>query len=36
MKIDYRKCGDYFIPNLVISNNTVFDKLKVDQKITIL
>lgn len=22
MKIDYRKCGDYFIPNLVISNNT--------------
>ena len=20
MKIDYRKCGDYYIPNLVISN----------------
>lgn len=22
MKIYYRKCGVYFIPNLVISNNT--------------
>ena len=20
MKIDYRKCGDYYIPNLIISN----------------
>ena len=24
MKIDYRKCGDYYIPNLVISNNKNF------------
>ena len=24
MKIDYRKCGDYFIPNLVISNTKNF------------
>lgn len=24
MKIDYRKCGDYFIPNLVISNTNNF------------
>lgn len=25
MKIDYRKCGDYFIPNLVISNTKNFE-----------
>ena len=24
MKIDYRKCGDYYIPNLVISNTKNF------------
>ena len=24
MKIDYRKCGDYYIPNLVISNTKSF------------
>lgn len=24
MKIDYRKCGDYYIPNLVISNTKKF------------
>ena len=24
MKIDYRKCGNYYIPNLVISNNKNF------------
>lgn len=24
MKIDYRKCGDYYIPNLVISNTNNF------------
>ena len=24
MEIDYRKCGDYFIPNLVISNTKNF------------
>ena len=24
MKIDYRKCENYYIPNLVISNNKNF------------
>ena len=24
MKIDYRKCGDYYVPNLVISNTKNF------------
>lgn len=28
MKIDYRKCGDYYIPNLVISNNKNFELTK--------
>lgn len=25
MKIDYRKCGDYYIPNLVISNTKNYE-----------
>ena len=25
MKIDYRKCGDYYIPNLIISNTKNFE-----------
>ena len=24
MEIDYRKCGDYYIPNLVVSNTNNF------------
>ena len=28
MKIYYRKCGDYYIPNLVISNNKNFKLCK--------
>lgn len=48
MELEYRKCGDYYLPNIVIPEESketkgkhigkygVFDKLKVDQKITIL
>ena len=32
MKIDYRKCGDYYIPNLVISNTKNFQLGKYSKK----
>ncbi len=33
MKIDYRKCGDYYIPNLIISNTKNYKLGKYGRKI---